>query len=115
MKIAFGTVKDFADEVRRVCGESGSGLWQRQVRFSIDCEPEQKEAISFKVGLILTALAQTPDGEYIREYAELCGSDDPDVKPQDAGTQEARHRLAQVADVAMACNLAILPGKIEQF
>ncbi len=119
MKIAFGTVEDFCAELHRLAHTSPNRLWQNQVRFRIDTEPEQKEAISFKIALWLTALAQTDEGEYVLEYADFCGSDDQDEKhfdrPVDAGTKEAMRRIEQVAVVAKDCNLVMLPGKIEQF
>lgn len=109
MKITFANVEDFCAELWH------APIWSKQVRFRIDAEPEQAEQISFKIALWLTAVAQTPDGEYLMEYADFCGSDDPDSDPKDAGTQEAKRRIEQVASVAKDCGLTMLPGKIEQF
>ena len=118
MRITFASVEDFCAELRHLAGEGShiaDGLWQRQVRYRIDANPEQDEAISFKIGLWLTALGQTAEGEYVLEYADLCGSDDPENKPKDAGTLEAKRRIEQVAMTCKDCNLTMLPGKIEQF
>lgn len=112
MRITFATVEDFCAELKHVSVLPAS-VWRNEVRFRIDAEPEQKEGISFRIALWLTALADTPDGQYVLEYADGCGSDDPDNDPKDAGTREATRRIQQVVAVADDCGLRILPGKIE--
>lgn len=116
MKIAFASVEEFCNELTSLAGPGSkiaTSIWRGQVRFRMEAEPEQKEAVSFRIGLWLTAIAQTPDGEYIMEYADWCGSDDPDAAPNDAGTQEAKRQIELVAVVCKEHGLVLLPGRIE--
>ena len=112
MRITFATVADFCAELQHVTILPAS-VWRNEVRFRIDADAEQKEEISFRIALWLTALADTPDGQYVLEYADLCGSDDPDSDPKDAGTSEALRRVHEVGLVAKSCGLTMRPGKIE--
>ena len=116
MRITFASVEDFCAELQHVTILPAS-VWRNEVRFRIDADAEQKEEISFRIGLWLTALADTPDGQYVLEYADLCGVDDPDEKhhgrPVDAGTREALRRVHEVELVAKSCGLTMRPGKIE--
>ena len=112
MKILFESAEPFLAELTR---EATDGhVWRNQVRFDSVASPEQQEGISFKIGLVLTALIDVgDDGQYIIEAVIHCGSDDPDVDPKDAGTQNMLAIMKQVHAAANEVAVSVLPGRLQ--
>ena len=111
MRVTVTTVEDFCAELSR---EAAAGCVLRStVRTRIDRGAEQDEEVSWTVALWATAVIRSPECDYLLEYAEICGSDDPQNDPPDAGTRCARAKQATIRAVAEASNLLFLPGKYE--
>lgn len=113
MKIDFDSAETFLEEVIR---EAKAGhLWCKQIRYSPVSKPEQQEAISFRVSLILTAVIDLgTDGQYLAESVVNCGCDDPDADPKDSGSQEMMAVMRQVHKVGQEEALQVLPGRMRE-
>lgn len=83
------------------------------VRMRIDREPEQAEAVTFRVGVWLTAVVVNESGPYLVEYGGHVGSDDG-TTPQ-GGTKAARELAMKVESLCDAHGLELRDGKIEAF
>ena len=112
MRIVVAEIADFCQELRRFA--KLKSVWCNEVRFAVDSDPEQKEAISFRVGLWLTTLIDRNEGQCVLEYAAVCGSDEPRRKDA-TGTTEATRRIKEVAAICNDEGLVLCPGKIEAF
>jgi hypothetical protein len=111
MRVTFATVEEFCRELER---EAANGyVWRRQVRVRIDRAPEQDDEITFTVAIWGTAAVTTPDGDYLMEYGEICGSDDTQAENPSFGTEAAHIRKAFIQHVAKQCGLEMADGKLE--
>lgn len=83
------------------------------VRVRIDRTPEQDEAISFEVGIWVTAVVNDMQNraDHLLEFMAYCGRDSR--KGGDAGTSAANAIRDQVAALAASKGLTIRPGKLE--
>lgn len=113
MRITFSTIEAFISELER---EWKAGhVWRNQVRYDVVSRAEQKEAVSFEIGLILTAMIdEEGNGEgFLLESVIRCGSDDPSEAVPDAGSKQAQKNLKLVHAAANDCALSVLPGRLE--
>ena len=111
MRVTITTVEDFCAELSREA--RADCVWRKQVRTRIDRAPEQDEQITFTIAIWATAVIKSPEGDYLMEYGEICGSDDVQAEPADAATQQARAKVAMIQAVAKEAGLLCLPGKFE--
>lgn len=107
MRIEFGTIEEFCEELR----EAAPDVLQKTVRLRIDRVPEQDEAVSFQVGVSATALVRTPDGDWVLEFGDIAGRDTVGNGP--AGTDRAREWGRLLAATAREVGLRVRAGKIE--
>lgn len=111
MRVTITSVEDFCAELSREA--RADCVWRKQVRTRIDRAPEQDEQITFTVALWATAVIKSPEGDYLMEYGEICGSDDVQEEPPDGATVIAREKVAMIHEVAKEAGLLSLPGKFE--
>lgn len=107
MRIEFGTVEEFCDELR----EYAPDVLQKTVRVRIDRVAEQAEGCSFQVGVWATALVRTGDGDWVLEFGDIAGRDSRATG--DAGTARANEWARLVANTARESGLRVRSGKIE--
>jgi len=111
MRVTITTVEDFCAELSR---EAAAGtVWRNQIRTRIDRGADQEPPISFTVAVWGTAIIKSQDGDYLMEYGEIVGRDDPDDEPKNQGTAAARQRVEMIREVAKNAGLHSLPGKFE--
>lgn len=111
MRVVMGSVDEFCDELlNNLCG-GPNAVVDRTVRMRIDRTPEQSEAITFEIGLCLSAVIANERAAYLIEFGGICGSDDK-TDPM-GGTKIARTWAKMVKRTCQKGNLKIRPGKLE--
>jgi len=113
MKVSVGTIDDFVNEIRHA-----DNVYQQAVRFNIQKQPLQPEAITFDVSVDATAICvsrdkQTGDeSDYLLECVIPCGVE-PGRDGEGGGVQAATDHRIQLINALMPLNIAVRPGRIE--
>lgn len=109
MRVIFNTAEQWMAEIQAESRNVLGGI----VRMRTDREPEQPEAVTFRVGVWLTAVIVNESGPYLVEFGDAVGCDD-NTTPN-GGTDAARDIAMQLQSLADALNLELREGKIESF
>src|SRR5690606_6146559 len=107
MVVQLGSIEDFCSELR----DRSDAVRERIVRCATVRAPEQKERVSFAVGISATTVLNTEDGPCLIEYSGLCGRDTP--AKGDEGSQEAARMDRLLRETCDDLALRVRPGKNE--
>jgi len=113
MIIEFDTLADFLDEI----AVEASRIHEKTVRAQTVKAAEQAEGVSYKVAYTVTALVKSDDGQWLLQYYDLAGSDEPNrrTNPHRAGSDQAQAWDSQVKETCDQLGLKKRPGRIEVF
>lgn len=110
MRIETLTIEDFCEELS---AEAGLGrIFEDTVRIRVDRAAEQKEAITFEVGVWATALIRSEVGEWVLEFGRIAGSD---TRAANTGSDTAAEWLQKINAVCDRHGLHQRKGKIEVY
>lgn len=107
MRVVFNTPQEFLAEITAESDHVVDGI----LRMRVDREPEQPEAVTFQVGVWLTAVIATESGGYLVEFGGVVGSDDT-ATPR-GGSEAAEEIYREVKAVCEHGGLELRDGKIE--
>ena len=108
MQVEVNTMDEFCDELRR----EHNSVYRGIVRWRIDEEPQQAEAVSIEVGCHATTIINCPDSDYLLQLSKLAGVDIPQSNELNGSEQAARWEMELLA-TCDELDLSIRPGKYE--
>lgn len=107
MRVVMNTVDEFLAEIEAESQHVLGGI----VRLRIDREPEQPEAVTFRVGACLSAVVVNDSGPYLVEFGQVLGSDDH--RTPTGGSDAAAEIEARTRSLCERLGLQVRSGKIE--
>lgn len=113
MKVTVANIPDFVDEVRHA-----EGVYQEAVRFHIQKQALQDEAITFDIVVDVTAVllhrdkASGEETDYLVECVIPCGIE-PGMTGEVGGLKQATDLRIQLINALMPLNIKVRPGRLE--
>lgn len=111
MKVELTNIDDVCSEIK----EYADKIWRKTVRMRINENPLDDEGMISEVGLWVTAVVRTEDGDWLLEFGEASGEiyvNDPEEKQREVTDRLAAWRK-KIVDVCEDCDLKVRPGKWE--
>ena len=106
MRIELNSLDDFLSEIE------ADGVYQDVVRVRVDRVPEQKEQVTFALGIWVTALSK--DAEWLYELGLPLGSE-KGKRGAKGGAEIAQEMQDKLKAKCDELGITIRPGKIEKY
>jgi len=107
VRVTFETAEAWMKEIDAEAKNVLGGI----VRMRTEREPEQAEAVTFRVGVWLTAVVVNDSGPYLVEFGDVVGSDD--ATTPEGGSEAAKEIEMQLESLCDSHGLQLRDGKIE--